>query len=43
MQTCCVGGGKTVGDPLTDPAPEHGHRAHDGRGEAPNSRPIQED
>jgi len=42
VQTCYVGGGKTVGDPPTDPMPKNGHRAHDRRGRVPDRRPIQE-
>jgi len=32
MQTYCVGGEKTVGDPPADPSPKNGHLVHDGRG-----------
>ena len=32
VQTCCVGGGKTVGDPSADPSPKGGHQVHDGSG-----------
>ena len=32
MQTYCVGGEKTIGDPPTDPSPKDGHRVQDGRG-----------
>jgi len=40
VQTCYVGGEKTVGDPPTDPMPENGHPAHDRRGKVPHSAPI---
>jgi len=43
VQTYQVGGGKTVGDPPTDPMPENGHWAHDRQGRVPDSGPIQED
>jgi len=43
VQTCQVGGGKTVGDPATDLMPENGHWAHDRRGRVPDGGPIQED
>jgi len=42
VQTSRVGGGKTVGDPPTDPTPKDGHWVHDGWGGAPNSRPVKE-
>jgi len=42
VQTSCVGGGKIVGDPPTDPTPKDGHGVHDSRGGAPHSRPVQE-
>jgi len=32
MQTCLVGGEKTIGDPPTDPLPQEGHWVQDGRG-----------
>ena len=43
MQTCRVGGEKTIGDPPTDLSPEDGYRVEDGRGGAPNHRSIKED
>jgi len=32
MQTRCVGGDKTIGDPPTDPSPKDWHWVQDGRG-----------
>jgi len=32
MQTCCVGGGKTISDPPAEPMPKNRHWVHDGRG-----------
>ena len=43
METCQVGGGEAVGDPPTDPMPKNRHWAHDRRGRAPYSGPIQKD
>ena len=43
MQTCEVGGRKTIGDPPTDPMPEDRHLAHDRRGRVPDGGPIQKD
>jgi len=40
VQTCCVGGGKTVSDPPADSMTENRHRAHDRRGSVPDTRPI---
>jgi len=42
VQTCYVGGEKTVGDPPTVPMPENGHRAHDRQGRVPDNGPIHE-
>jgi len=32
VQADCVGGGKAVSDPPTDPTPKKGYLVHDGRG-----------
>ena len=40
MQTGCVGGGKTVGDPPADPTLEDGHWVHDSRGGSKQQTPT---
>jgi len=42
LQTCYVGGGKTIGDPPTDPVPKNGHRTHDRWGRVPDSGSVKE-